>query len=199
MRLEARKCADDFDCFYPPDNFCGRGQCTDQMVATDLTIHDAVSMYLLDESMGKRRYGPIDSWDTSDVTDMSELFCSKGCTVYMDHSKTFNADLSKWDTSRVTTMARMFAGTQKFDGDLSSWDTSKVSDFQHMFDGSSYSIPGPWELTSESDSGPAPAPENTGIGSGVWIAILSVLAILLISLSILFSCRRRGRRRRFAT
>ena len=47
MRLEARKCADDFDCFYPPDNFCGRGQCTDQMVATDLTIHDAVSMYLL--------------------------------------------------------------------------------------------------------------------------------------------------------
>ena len=112
MRLEARKCADDFDCFYPPDNFCGRGQCTDQMVATDLTIHDAVSMYLLDESMGKRRYGPIDSWDTSDVTDMSELFCSKGCTVYMDHSKTFNADLSKWDTSRVTTIARMFAGTQ---------------------------------------------------------------------------------------
>ena len=60
-----------------PGQFLRTRQCTDQMVATDLTIHDAVSMYLLDESMGKRRYGPIDSWDTSDVTDMSELFCSK--------------------------------------------------------------------------------------------------------------------------
>jgi surface protein len=42
-----------------------------------------------------KTYGPIDSWDVSDVTNMESLFQSK----YL-----FNADISKWNVSRVTTM-----------------------------------------------------------------------------------------------
>ena len=40
-----------------------------------------------------KTYGPIDSWDVSDVTNMESLFQSK---------YSFNADLSKWNVSRVT-------------------------------------------------------------------------------------------------
>ena len=43
------------------------------------------------------KYGPIEIWDVSDVTDISYLFSYKG---------TMNADLSRWDVSRVTTMKR---------------------------------------------------------------------------------------------
>ena len=42
-----------------------------------------------------KTYGPIDSWDVSDVTNMESLFQSK---------YSFNADLSKWNVSRVTNM-----------------------------------------------------------------------------------------------
>ena len=38
------------------------------------------------------KYGPIEDWNTSKVTDMERLFYNK---------ENFNADISKWDTSKV--------------------------------------------------------------------------------------------------
>ena len=40
-------------------------------------------------------YGPIENWNVSRVTSLSEAFFNK---------VTFNADLSKWDVSRVTSL-----------------------------------------------------------------------------------------------
>ena len=45
------------------------------------------------------KYGHISDWDTSNVTDMSELFKSK---------EEFNEDISKWNVSSVTNMKWMF-------------------------------------------------------------------------------------------
>ena len=42
-------------------------------------------------------YGPIETWDVSDVTDISHLFREKN---------TFNSDISDWDVAKVTTMER---------------------------------------------------------------------------------------------
>ena len=42
----------------------------------------------------------ISTWNTSKVTDMSELFMNQ---------KDFNDDISAWDTSSVTTMKKMFS------------------------------------------------------------------------------------------
>jgi hypothetical protein len=60
--------------------------------------------------------------DTSNITDMSLLFC---------RSK-FNGDISKWDVSKVEDMSWMFDSSE-FNGDISSWDVSNVKDMRCMF------------------------------------------------------------------
>ena len=45
--------------------------------------------------------GPIDKWDVSNVTDMSNLFFGRS---------SFNENIGSWKTHNVTTMAGMFSG-----------------------------------------------------------------------------------------
>ena len=80
---------------------------------------------VLDWIAGKRdKLKPIEMWDTSLVTDMSELF--KG-------QQEFNNDIRGWDTSRVTNMAGMFDGCSSFNQPIGSWDTSRVTSMKSMF------------------------------------------------------------------
>jgi surface protein len=102
-------------------------------------------------------FGPIDSWNVSNITNMAGLF--KGASSFLE-------DLSSWDTSRVTDMSDMFSGcanlqvmpsllfwntsrvtsmARMFKGaglhatdDLSALDTSKVTDMSHMFQGATF-------------------------------------------------------------
>ena len=97
---------------------------------TDSTIQTAVNAWLSDQNQAQFAtptnspyYGPIAGWDTSQVTDMSELF----------KSKSFNGDISSWDVSKVTTMKSMFNRASVFNGDISLWDVSKVTNMQYMF------------------------------------------------------------------
>jgi surface protein len=55
---------------------------------------------------------PIEGWDVSRVTDMSNLFFYKHL---------FNADLSRWDVSRVTNMEGMFSHATAFNQPLGAW------------------------------------------------------------------------------
>jgi len=69
------------------------------------TIHNAVYFYLQggkNKDVIIKKYGLIGDWNTSQVTNMSKLFCS-----YHD----FNEDISKWDTSNVNMMKKMFCGS----------------------------------------------------------------------------------------
>ena len=75
-------------------------------------------------------YGPIKSWDVSQVTDMTELFVEQ---VGVNVAEAFEGDLSLWDVSNVTSMRGMFRGCESFNCDLSNWDVSSVTDMSDMF------------------------------------------------------------------
>jgi surface protein len=105
------------------------------------------------------KYGPIEDWDVSEVTNMYMTFYGVGLASSTFGS--FNADLSKWDTSAVTNMEGMFFGASNFNSDLSKWDTSAVTYMGSMFKDSGFSrtlCGGAWE----SFKGASSAFNNTG-------------------------------------
>jgi len=107
-------------------------------------IHTAVDAWYRDPAAAKARYGPIASWDTSEITDMHSLFRDK---------KNFNEDISRWNVSNVVTMAYMFHGATSFNGDLSCWDVGQVRDMFAMFDGATAfdrQLDGAWATSSAS-------------------------------------------------
>ena len=74
-------------------------------------------------------YGPIESWDTSQITSLYNVFLNK--------DNTGNPDLTAWDISKVTSLENTFKGSS-FNGDISTWDTGKVQSFRMTFSASEY-------------------------------------------------------------
>ena len=87
-------------------------------------IRTAVEAWCEDRDEAKDQYGPIASWNTSEITDMIFLFYRKAG---------FNEDISRWDVSNVTSLNSTFDGATSFNGDLSRWDVSNVTEMRYMF------------------------------------------------------------------
>ena len=81
-----------------------------------------------DGNCTKGPHGPIEEWDVSEVTDMSDLF--KGAAL-------FNSDISKWNVSSVTRMHSMFYGATSFSQTLcGAWSASTANKFEIFKDSS---------------------------------------------------------------
>ena len=68
------------------------------------------------------KIGAIETWDVSEVTDMSALF---------QQDALFNRNISAWYTSNVTDMSDMFHGASAFN-QPDTFDTSNVTDMSDM-------------------------------------------------------------------
>jgi len=86
---------------------------------------EELQTWLQEYCQGVKNHGEPNTWDVTNVTDMSELFAG------LD---TFNAPIDQWDTSQVTTMAYMFSDAIAFNQPLT-FDTSKVTVMCGMFRG----------------------------------------------------------------
>ena len=69
-------------------------------------------------------FSGIETWDTSNVTDMSGMFyrCEK-----------FNQNISAWDVSSVKNMRSMFYACENFNQPIGDWDVGKVTNMNFMF------------------------------------------------------------------
>ena len=113
-------------------------------------LKDAVNIWCGNREIGMKLYGHISLWNTSMITDMSELFIYK---YYFNDdindwdvsnvenmyglfckAKSFNQDISGWNTSKVEEMSYMFSGAESFKYDLSNWNTSSVEEMKNMFE-----------------------------------------------------------------
>jgi surface protein len=69
----------------------------------------------------------VTNWDTSNVTNMEEMF-------FENYKLKTITGLETWNTSNVTTMNKMFDGCSLLTSlDLSNWDTSNVTNMTRMF------------------------------------------------------------------
>ena len=93
------------------------------VVLDDTTIRDAVTAWLADATAAEATYGHISAWDTSQVTDLKQLF----------QNSIFNDDISAWDTSAVTNMFATFGSAEQFDQPLNDWNVSGVTSMVGMF------------------------------------------------------------------
>ena len=87
-------------------------------------LREAVALWLSDESIAISKYGHISIWDTSNVTDMNNMF---------QYASKFNEDIGNWDTSNVTDMSWMFYNAPNFNQDIGRWDTSNVGSMTNVF------------------------------------------------------------------
>jgi len=105
---------------------CDDGDCIPQYFQPETRdeLKIAVDEWIANSTEANSTYGDISTWDTSLITDMSELFYN---------NQTFNDDISQWDISSVTTTEKMFKFAQSFNQDLSGWDVSDVIYMNEMF------------------------------------------------------------------
>ena len=83
----------------------------------------------------------INSWDVSNVTNMSGLF----------YGVPFNQDISNWNVSGVTNMSGLFYSTP-FNQNISNWDVSSVTNMNAMFRNSQFNQPlSGWNVSNVTD------------------------------------------------
>ena len=113
------------------------------MTATLLRV-DVATRYLAGARAAVAKYGKIEHWDVSCVTDMDYLFWD---------AAGFNADISKWQTGNVVTMQGMFEGATSFNAFIGGWNTASVTTMRGMFrEAKAFDQPiGGWDTSSVTD------------------------------------------------
>lgn len=115
---------------------------------SSVALQSAVEQYLTGGiADAERTYGPISTWDVSQVEDFEYLF---DAVDRVPGAASFNQDLSQWDTARATSMVGMFRGAASFNQNLDAWSVKRVTDFSFMFAGATAfnGAIGGWEISS---------------------------------------------------
>ena len=104
---------------------------------SDSDIKEAVNLWINNNREAIKIYGYIDYWDTSEVTDMSYLFCfDDACPGRNNIMRTRKLrGIENWDVSNVKNMSFMFYQAEAFNQPIDSWNVSNVENMSYMFSG----------------------------------------------------------------
>jgi surface protein len=67
---------------------------------------------------------PIGNWNMSNVTNLDSMFC---------FAYNFNQPIDTWDVSNVTSMKSTFEKAYNFNQPIGNWNTSQVTNMSHLF------------------------------------------------------------------
>jgi len=84
--------------------------------STKKELQSAVDLWCEKQNEALEKYGDINTWDVSKITDMSGLF---------ENKTKFNDDIGSWDVSNVEYMWRMFENASSFNQNISLWNVSR--------------------------------------------------------------------------
>ena len=86
-------------------------------------LKEAIKLWNENKEKAIKKYGDINTWNVSNITDMSNLFS------FSD----FNDNINDWDVSNVINMEAMFSYCYEFNQPLNKWDVSNVKYRINMF------------------------------------------------------------------
>jgi hypothetical protein len=82
-------------------------------------LRQAVIEFRSNDSTAENKYGIMNCWNVSNITDMSNIFYNE---EYEKSEDSINEPIDCWDVSRVTNMSWMFFGATSFNQPLDMWD-----------------------------------------------------------------------------
>ncbi len=98
---------------------------------TNLNIHFAAQQWMTERRVANLRYGHIQHWDTSRITNIANLFRNPKS----GYNSQFNDNIADWDVGNVTDMSSMFSYCLLFNQPLNKWNTRKVTNMRGVFEG----------------------------------------------------------------
>ncbi|EEO23442.2 bacterial surface protein 26-residue [Helicobacter bilis ATCC 43879] len=90
----------------------------------DIDTSEITDMSKLFQDSSRTDFSGIESWDVSNVENMSQMFYN---------AKSFNQPLNSWDVGNVVNMENMFSNATSFNQPLNSWNVGKVANMKRMF------------------------------------------------------------------
>ena len=115
----------------------GKEEDPTQSFGTRQQLQMTIDQYLTGQDVNglEDTYGPIASWDVSQITNFDQLFdvTGRGAAATL-----FNEDISGWDVSRASSMRAMFRGAGSFSQNLCDWGVQlagKAVEVDDMFKG----------------------------------------------------------------
>jgi len=138
--------AQSISCTYDTFNSCCGG-CGYSFTSNE-ELRQAVEHFQTDAAAATTKYGILNCWDVSRITDVNHLFAEHDMNEPIDcwdvrkvnniqglfaGTARFNQPLTSWNTSGVTKMVSLFYNAKSFNQPLSSWDVSSVNDMAWMF------------------------------------------------------------------
>ena len=95
-------------------------------------LQQAVIEFRSDGFTAENKYGIMNCWNVSNITDMSNMFYNEDASNGLSRDL-INEPIDCWNVSRVTNMKEMFLGATNFNQPLDMWDVSSVTDMYAIF------------------------------------------------------------------
>lgn len=93
---------------------------------SSINVKDITDMSELFKDSKRSNFSGIETWDTSSVKNMTEMF---------RNAADFMGGISDWNVSNIENMENMFYDAKQFNADISKWNITNVKNYKDILAG----------------------------------------------------------------